>query len=99
MIFLLSLIISLSTSQDIRTARVIDIEDGFPISGAMVYTLRDTTYTDINGFFKLETSGEERITIKAMSYQDVSICPSDCGGDIEMSIAKPTNIEFRSGKH
>lgn len=93
-----SLIIALIPSLGTTTGRVIDIRDEFPISGAMVFTSSDTTYTDINGFFKLPYNGADSITIKAMSYADMLVCTSDCDDDIKMSVAKPKNVLIRSGK-
>lgn len=98
MFLLTSIFLSIGTPSITATAQVVDIKDGFPISGAMVYNSTDTTYTDINGFFNLPTNGDENLTIKAISYNEVSICPSDCDGKVEMISSKPANIYIRSSK-
>ena len=94
-----ALVIALIPNLGTTTGRVVDIRDEFPISGAMVFTSNDTTYTDINGFFKLPYNGADSITVKAMSYDDVLVCTSDCDEDIKMSVAKPKNVLIRPDKN
>lgn len=89
---LTAVLFSLLSSQEV-TGRLVDSQDGMPITGAIIYTDQDTVYSDINGFFTI--SAEEDIRISALSYKEVTICPDDCNGTISLSPYSPQNVTIR----
>lgn len=72
------------------TSRVVD-QNGDAISFAEIASGDAKTYTDINGFFHMETD-EDSLTISALSYQEKTICLDSCKGDIVLSDLKPVHI-------
>lgn len=72
------------------TSRVID-QNGDAISFAEVASGDSKTYTDINGFFRLETD-KDSITISAFSYEEKTICLDSCKGNIVLKDQKPGRI-------
>jgi hypothetical protein len=74
-------------------SRVVDSQ-GEPVSFARVYTEDSEVYTDINGFFELDTKSDS-LTISALSYSELTLCTKDCSSRIVIKDLKPQNIIVR----
>jgi len=74
-------------------SRVVDSQ-GEPVSFARVYTEDSEAYTDINGFFELETDSDS-LKISALSYSELTICTKDCFGKIVIKDLNPLNVIVR----
>lgn len=74
-------------------SRVVDSQ-GEPVSFARVYTKDSEVYTDINGFFELDTKSDS-LTISALSYSELTLCTKDCSRRIVIKDLNPQNVIIR----
>lgn len=74
-------------------SRVVD-SHGDPVSFARIYTTDSEVYTDVNGFFEIETDSDS-LTISALSYGELTMCITDCADKIVIKGLKPQNVIIR----
>ena len=73
--FLLYIILLFSNNVETQKGRVIDHEMNDPLTFVMVTSSIDTTYTNLNGEYKIKYHKNDSLTFRFVGYESVKLSP------------------------
>ena len=93
----LSLLLLSTINPPIVCGKIVDGADKLPVHSAMVYTQKDTVYTNLDGTFQIPVS-EEGFSIVSLGYQKSDISSPVNGETIFLNPLSPSQITIKKRK-
>jgi|GEM_PF-3533271 len=90
---LLSFLLAAVSDPKIVCGKVLDFSDKQPVYSAMVYTKKDTVWTNLDGSFQIRVDSEG-YTIQCLGFQKVENPNPENGQAIEIRPAEPCNVRI-----
>lgn len=91
---LLSLLIFLNSEPKIVCGKVVDFSDKQPLPSVMVYTRKDTTWTNLDGSFQIPV-GEDGYFVQGLGFQTVANHFPKNGEIISLEPLAPQQVRVR----
>lgn len=76
--FFLSILLYISTSMNFVEGKVTDSKMGDELVMVQVSSSIETTYTDLNGKYKIRYVEGDSLTFKYVGYHTIKVCVEDC---------------------
>jgi hypothetical protein len=93
----LPLLLLSNINPQIVCGKIVDGADKLPIHSAMIYTQKDTVYTNLDGTFQIPVSGEG-FSIFGLGYQKSNISSPINGETILLNPLYPSQITIKKRK-
>ena len=93
----LPLLLLSNINPQIVCGKIVDGADKLPIHSAMIYTQKDTVYTNLDGTFQIPVSGEG-FSIFGLGYQKSDISSPVNGETIFLNPLSPREITIKKRK-
>lgn len=77
--FFLSILLYITTNMNFVEGKVIDSKMGDDLVMVQVSSSIETTYTDINGNYRISYAEGDSLTFKYVGYNTLKVCVEDCG--------------------
>lgn len=91
---LLSLLLFLNVEPKIVCGKVVDLSDKQPLPSVMVYTRKDTTWTNLDGSFQIQV-GEDGYFVQGLGFKNVVNQFPKNGEIISLEPLVPSQVRVR----
>jgi hypothetical protein len=90
----LSLLLTRATEPKIVCGKVIDISDNQPLHSVMVYTKRDTTWTNLDGSFQIPV-GDDGYFIQGLGFKALNNKFPQNGEIVQLEPLAPSRVKIK----